>query len=130
MASMNNIGGGEPVVVETVYTLADIEAILTDYLFLPEVEDNDLEPIAGNPPLPPLKGSCSSAYYVLTALAKAFGYMVYETATSLYFAAPDLTNTYRRVEWADIIAGVDYEVVTLSDHQFGTNSQLVEETEE
>lgn len=97
-----------------------LKAILTDYLFLPEVEDNDLEPIAGNPPLPPLKGSCSSAYYVLTALAKAFGYVVYETATSLYFAAPDLTNTYRRVEWADIIAGVDYEVVTLSDHQFPT----------
>ena len=97
-----------------------LKAVLTDYIFLPEVEDNDLEPIAGNPPLPPLNSSCSSPYQVLLALAKAFGYIVYETPTSLYFSAPDMTNVYRRVEWTDIVGGTSYEVVTLADHQFPT----------
>ena len=97
-----------------------LKAVLTDYIFQAETENNDLEPIAGNPPLPPLKGSCSTVYDVLQALCKAFGYIIYETPEALYFSAPDITNSYRKVEWLDIFSGIDYEVETLADHQFPT----------
>ena len=97
-----------------------LKAVLTDYIFQAETENNDLEPIAGNPPLPPLKGSCSTVYDVLQALCKAFGYVIYETPEALYFSAPDITNSYRKVEWLDIYSGIDYEVETLADHQFPT----------
>lgn len=97
-----------------------LNSVLTDYIFLSKMEDNDLEPIAGNPPLPPLRESSSTIFDVFQALCKAFGYVMYETPTAVYFAAPDLTNKYRRVEWTDIVAGTNYQEVTLSDHQFPT----------
>lgn len=94
-----------------------LSVVLTDNLFTPEQENNDLLPVAGNPPLPALKSSCSSAYDVLTALCKLFGYVVYETPGNLFFAAPDKTNVYRRVLWEDI-KNNGYDVITLPNHQF------------
>ena len=95
-----------------------LSAVLTDHLFLPE-EDEVNKPVYGTNPLPPLKSKCYSAVDVLEALCRAFGYVLYETPGNYYFSAPDKTNVYRKVEWADLDLN-DFELVTLSNHQFPT----------
>lgn len=94
-----------------------LDATLTDNIFLPEEDDEGLVPIVGSDPLEPLKADCYSAYQVMQALCKLFGYVLYETPDVYYFASPDKTNTYRRVAWADWHYA-DHPTVVFPDHQF------------
>lgn len=95
-----------------------LATVLTDNLFLPEDEDKG-RPIFGSNPLPPLKSKCFSAVDVLESFCKAFGYVLYETPKNYYFSAPDKTNVYRKVAWANLDQN-GFNLETLSNHQFPT----------
>ena len=112
--------GIDPIYSEPPPTMVPfLSARLMDSIFLPNEKEDTLKPRYGSDPLPQLKSKCFSAVDVLEALCRAFGYVLYETPDNYYFAAPDKTNVYRRVEFAHVNSS-GFDEITLSNSQFPT----------